>query len=49
MRVVQSAATDCKDALGASGDSDAESPMLKVNDDAFNLTTVAMLIVQSLE
>uniref|UniRef100_A0A0A9DLG3 Pectinesterase inhibitor domain-containing protein n=1 Tax=Arundo donax TaxID=35708 RepID=A0A0A9DLG3_ARUDO len=50
MRVVRSAATDCKDALGASGDDGPdESPMRKVNEDAVNLTTVAMLIVQSLE
>ncbi|XP_062224785.1 uncharacterized protein LOC133923516 [Phragmites australis] len=48
MRVVRSAATDCEDAFRASGGDGGESPMRKVDEDAVNLTTVAMLIVQSL-
>ncbi|TVU14270.1 hypothetical protein EJB05_37729, partial [Eragrostis curvula] len=57
MAVVQSAATDCERAFAgagagkgeAPGEAPGESPMRKVNEDAVNLTTVAMLIVASLE
>ncbi|KAF0890264.1 hypothetical protein E2562_002678 [Oryza meyeriana var. granulata] len=51
MGVVQRAATGCEDAFSSDGGGNgnrsatAQSPLQKVDDDAINLTTVAMLIV----
>jgi pectinesterase inhibitor-like protein len=47
MRYVQGAAVDCNGAFRAGGT--RESPMRKVNQDAIDLTTVAMLIVTLLK
>jgi hypothetical protein len=50
MRYVQSAAVDCDGTFRAGGAGEArESPMRKVNQDAIDLTTVAMLIVTLLK
>jgi len=52
MAVVGKAAADCEDAFGAAnagGGGGASSPLRKVDEDAVNLTTVAALIVRSLE
>lgn len=56
MSVVQSAAADCDEAFRAAGAAGTgeqaaggESPMRKVDEDAVNLTNVAMLIVMALE
>ncbi|KAG0525961.1 hypothetical protein BDA96_06G103300 [Sorghum bicolor] len=47
MEVVRKAASDCEDAFGGAG-GNGMSPLRKVDDDADNLTVVAMLIVRSL-
>ena len=47
MEVVRKAASDCEDAFGGAG-GNGKSPLRKVDDDADNLTVVAMLIVRFL-
>ena len=49
MAVVGKAAADCEDAFGAANAGGGASPLRKVDEDAVNLTTVATLIVRSLE
>ncbi|CAN6235133.1 unnamed protein product [Urochloa humidicola] len=49
MGAVRKAATDCDHAFGAAAGNKKKSPMRKVDRDAIDLTTVATLIVRSLE